>query len=55
VLTAGVFALVGVAYFAYWVIADPSHDISETQFEWPYVLGFSAMILTLAFALPLLG
>ncbi len=49
------FALVGVSFLAHWVIADPSYDVSETQDDWPYVLGFSAAIGSLAIALPLCG
>ena len=49
---AAYFAFVGVAFFAYWVVADPSYDESPTQSEWPYVLSFSGVILLLAFAVP---
>ena len=49
---AAFFAFVGVAFFAYWVIADPSYDETATQSEWPYVLFFSGVILLLAFAVP---
>ncbi len=53
VLRASYFALVGLGFLAYWVIADPSFDVSESQDEWGYVLAFSGVILSLAFALPL--
>lgn len=52
-LRAALFALVGMAFFGHWVLADPGYDVSETQDDWGYVLGFSAAILSLAFALPL--
>ncbi len=52
-LRACYFALVGSGFLAYWVIADPSHDISDSQDEWSYVLAFSGVILSLAFAIPL--
>ncbi len=52
---AAFFAFVGVAFLAYWVIADPSYDETATQSEWPYVLFFSGVIGLLAFAIPLLA
>jgi hypothetical protein len=52
VVRAALFALTGLAFFAYWLIANPSFEASPTQFEWPYVLAFSAIILSLAFAVP---
>ena len=54
-LRAAVFASVGVAFFAHWLITDPSFEGSTSQSEWRYVLGFSATLLTLALALPLFG
>ncbi len=53
VLSAVLFALFGVAFLAWWVVADPSHEISDTQDEWPYVLAFSGVILVLGIAVPL--
>lgn len=53
VLRAFYFALVGSGFLAYWVIADPSYDVSDSQDEWAYVLAFSGVILSLAFAIPL--
>ena len=53
VLSAVFFALFGVAFLAWWVVADPSHEISDTQDEWPYVLAFSGVILLIAIAVPL--
>ena len=47
------FASYGVAFLGWWVIADPSHEVSDTQDEWPYVLAFSGVILLLAIAVPL--
>lgn len=52
---AALFALVGVAFFGHWLLADPSFEVSDSQSEWKYVLGFSAAILALAFALPVFG
>jgi uncharacterized membrane protein len=52
---AAFFAFVGVAFLAYWVIADPSYDESATQSEWPYVLFFSGVILLLALAVPVVA
>ncbi len=52
---AAIVALVGVAFFAYWVIADPSYDETATQSEWPYVLFFSGVIALLALAIPLVA
>jgi hypothetical protein len=49
---ATLFALTGLVFFAFWFVAKPSFDVSPTQGEWPQVLAFSAMILTLAFAVP---
>ena len=54
-LRAAFFAFVGVAFFTYWVIADPSYEGSATQSEWPYVLAFSGVILLLAVAVPALA
>jgi hypothetical protein len=51
-LRAALFTLVGVGFFAHWVITDPSFEGSPTQDEWPYVLWFSGVILSLAIALP---
>ena len=41
--------------FVYWVVVRPMAEASATQFQWPYVLWFSATILTLAFAVPAFG
>ena len=49
------FTVVGLAFFAHWVVADPGLEESATQSDWPYVLGFSAVLLTLVVALPLYG
>jgi hypothetical protein len=53
VLSATFFVVVGVSFCAWWVVADPTHEISDTQDEWPYVLAFSGVILLLAIAVPL--
>lgn len=47
--------LPGVAFLAYWVVADPGYEASAAQSTWPYVLGFSGALATLAVALPVLG
>ena len=47
--------LPGVAFLAYWVIADPGYEASAAQTTWPHVLGFSGALATLAVALPLFG
>ena len=49
---AALFALTGLGFFTFWLIADPGFEASPTQGEWPNVLAFSAIILTLAFAVP---
>lgn len=51
-MRAALFALVGVLFFLYWVLADPSYDAADSLTEWRYVLLFSAALLALAFALP---
>jgi hypothetical protein len=53
VIRAAVFILVGVAFFSHWWFARPSFEASPTQNEWPHVLAFSAVILGLAFGVPL--
>jgi len=54
-LRAALFALTGVAFFVYWVVANPSFEGAAGQTEWPHVLGFSAVLLSLALALPVFG
>ena len=49
---AALFALTGFVFFAFWVVAKPGFETSPTQGEWPNVLAFSAVILSLAFAVP---
>lgn len=51
----GIHLLTGISMFVYWVVVRPTAEASATQFQWPYVLWFSATILTLAFALPAFG
>jgi hypothetical protein len=55
VLRSALFAFVGLAFFVYWVVADPSFEESARQSEWSYVLAFSGVILLLAFAVPTLA
>src|SRR5438093_9640062 len=54
-LRSALFAFVGLAFFVYWVVADPSFEESADQSEWSYVLAFSGVILLLAFAVPTLA
>jgi hypothetical protein len=54
-LRSALFAFVGLAFFVYWVVADPSHEESADQSEWSSVLAFSGVILLLAFAVPTLA
>ena len=49
---ATLFAVFGIAFFVHWLVVTPSFEVSPTQAEWPYVLWFSAIILTLAFVVP---
>lgn len=49
------FAITGVALFAYWSIARPSFEMTASMKEWPTVLWFSATLLLLALALPAFG
>lgn len=50
---AALFALFGVGFCADWVVTNPTYEASPTQGDWPYVLAFSGIILTLAFTVPL--
>ena len=49
------FALTGVAFFVFWVVARPSFQMTASMTEWPNVLWFSATLLSLAVALPVFG
>jgi hypothetical protein len=49
------FALTGVLFFVYWVVARPSFEMTASMTEWPHVLWFSATLLSLAVALPVFG
>lgn len=51
----GVNLLTGISLFVYWVVVRPTAEASATQSQWPYLLWFSATILTLAFAVPAFG
>jgi len=55
VTRAALFALAGLTGFAYWALAHPSFEQTEAMSEWPTVLLFSAMLLSLAAALPAFG
>ena len=54
-MRAALFALTGVAFFVFWVVAHPSFEATASQSEWPNVLWFSATLLSLAVALPVFG
>src|SRR5882724_10669124 len=54
-LRPALFAFVGVAFFAHWVVTDPSFGETATQSEWRYVLAFSGVILLLGLVIPLLA
>lgn len=43
----------GVAFFAHWIVTDPTHEGAKHMQDWPYVLWFSTVLLLLAFAVPL--
>jgi hypothetical protein len=49
------FALTGVVFCVYWVVARPSFEMTASMTEWPHVLWFSATLLSLAVALPVFG
>ncbi len=49
------FALTGVAFFVFWVVARPSFEMTASMTKWPHVLWFSATLLSLAVALPVFG
>jgi hypothetical protein len=49
------FSLTGIAFFMYWIVVRPTTSASATQSQWPYVLWFSATILTLTLAIPMYG
>ena len=53
-LRAALFAVVGAAFFTHWVVTNPSFD-GPINTAWPHVLAFSALLLTLAVALPVYG
>jgi hypothetical protein len=55
VMRPGLFALTGIAFFAYWALARPSFEATAAQSEWPTVLWFSATLSGLAVALPVFG
>ena len=50
---AAVFALVGLVFLTHWLVTDPSYEMSDSQDEWKHVLAFSAVILSLAAAVPM--
>lgn len=52
-IRAAYFALVGVVFFAHWIVTDPTYEGAKHMQDWPYMLWFSAALLLLAFAVPL--
>ena len=50
---AALFILVGLLFFAHWLVTDPTYEGSASQNEWNYVLAFSGVILSLAAAIPM--
>jgi hypothetical protein len=54
-IRAAFFALVGGAWFVHWTLTDPTHAGSKSASDWNFVLGFSAALLLLAIAVPLLA
>jgi hypothetical protein len=55
VLRSALFALVGVWFFVYWLLVDPSYEGNSSQSEWHVVLSFSGVLLLLAVVLPILA
>jgi hypothetical protein len=53
VIRAALFALMGVVFFVNWTVCDPTYEGSKCTDDWNVVLGFSAMFLLLAIAVPL--
>lgn len=49
------FALTGVALFAYWALGKPTFEAAASQSEWPTVIWFSATLALLAVALTVFG
>jgi hypothetical protein len=49
------FALAGILFFVFWLVARPSFAATASMQEWPNVLWFSATLLSLAVALPVFG
>jgi hypothetical protein len=49
------FALTGVAFFAFWAGAHPSFEMTASMKEWPQVLWFSATLFVLGIALLVFG
>ena len=47
------FSLVGVLFMSLWLRYPPTYGQSDSQSDWHLVLGFSAGLLCLAFALPM--
>ena len=49
------FALVGIHGLVYWVVVRPSTQVTYAQGQWPHVLWFSALLLSLGIAVLVLG
>ncbi len=41
---------IGAGAWLHWTITDPTVEVSATQSEWPYLLAFSGLIVSLAVA-----
>jgi hypothetical protein len=55
VVRAALFALVGLVFLTHWLVTDPSYEMSDSQDEGNHVLAFSAVILSLAAAIPMVA
>ena len=52
-IRAALFTLVGVLFMTLWLRYPPTYGPSDSQSDWHLVLGFSAGLVCLAFALPM--
>lgn len=50
-----IFALTGIANFAFWFVTKPSTQMTASMTEWPNVLWFSGTLLALAVSLVVFG
>jgi hypothetical protein len=54
-MRSALFALTGIALFAYWALGRPTFEAAASRSEWPTVIWFSATLALLAVALPVFG